>query len=214
MHTIDLLKGQGIPAKTTFGGIVVIAFTVIVIVLVTAGTLDWYLQSRFDIDFKQREVAKYRDSITEYTPDVKLYDTLQSRRALLAENLSEVSRCVDTFVQWSPILLTVAESMPEEMIMNELAAQSSSVRLTAKREDDPDKPVEIPIPERTLILAINGRQEGNYDTIARAYRDGLESSVTLGPKLERMDFSLVPGTVAGQQTVSYRMSFIFQTESK
>lgn len=214
MHTIDLLKGQGVPAKTTFGGIVIIAVAVIVPFLVAAGMLDWYLLSKSDIDLKQRQITKYRDRIAEYSPDVELNNVLQSRRALLAQSLSEVSRCVDTFVQWSPILLTVAENMPGELIMNRLEAQSQAVRLTAPKEEDADKPVEIPVPERAVVLDVSGKGADNYDKIAWSYRDGLESSSALSEKLDRVDFSRVPGTIAGEQAVSYSMSFIFRTESK
>jgi hypothetical protein len=215
-HRIDLLKGQGIPARTTFAGMVIIAVTVIVPIIVSAAMLDSYLQNWMKIDWMSGEITKYQGETTASQEQVKQYNSSLSRRTSLTSKLSEVSRCVKTFVQWSPILVTVAQDMPGQMVMDGLSTQSKASKPPAQSEDEKDKnkPVEIPIPERSIMLEAQGRGEGNYDTVAREYFDSLKSSEVIKGKLNSFDFIRQPGRTGDEQSVSYKLNFILKTGSK
>ncbi len=214
MHTIDLLKGQGIPARTTFAGTVIIAVTVIVPILVFAVMLDSYLQDRLDIDNMKREIARFQIKIEEFAPQVKLHSSSLNQKALLTNQLSEVSRCVDTFIQWSPLLITVAQKLPGRLILNSLSTQSRYTRLATPEEKDKDKPVEIPVPERTMLLETSGRETGNYDIEAKDYLGSLKQSESIAERSSHEDFTFAPGGAGNQQTIVYKMNFIFKTQSK
>ena len=213
MHKIDLLKGQGIPAKTTTGGIIVMTIMVIVPILVAAGMLDWYLQTRIDIGMMQQKIVTARETITTYEPDVKLKRSLEQKINLMNNKLSEVSRALDTFNQWSPILVTLAENMPDPMIMRNLIAQSQNIRRTTRKKNDPKKPVNIPIPERSLVMNISGTKSGSYDKTVQQYQERLNTSPVLKPKLK----DIIPSKEAGMgtdQTESYVMNIIFMSDSQ
>jgi len=213
MHNIDLLKGQGIPAKTTTGGIIVMTIMVIVPILVAAGMLDWYLQTRIDIGMMQQKIVTARETITTYEPDVKLKRSLEQKINLMNNKLSEVSRALDTFNQWSPILVTLAENMPDPMIMRNLIAQSQNIRRTTRKKNDPKKPVNIPIPERSLVMNISGTKPGSYDKTVQQYQERLNTSPVLKPKLK----DIIPSKEAGtgnDQTESYVMNIIFTSDSQ
>ena len=213
MHNIDLLKGQGIPAKTTTGGIIVMTIMVIVPILVAAGMLDWYLQTRIDIGMMQQKIVTARETITTYEPDVKLKRSLEQKINLMNNKLSEVSRALDTFNQWSPILVTLAENMPDPMIMRNLIAQSQNIRRTTRKKNDPKKPVNIPIPERSLVMNISGTKSGSYDKTVQQYQERLNTSPVLKPKLK----DIIPSKEAGMgtdQTESYVMNIIFMSDSQ
>jgi hypothetical protein len=215
MHRIDLLKGQGIPAKTTFAGMVIIAVTVIVPIIVGAAMIDRYVQNWLDIDFMSRDITKYKGQMNVSEPQVELYNSSLSKRAVLASQLSEVSRCVNTFVQWSPIIVTVARDIPAQMIINGFSTQYKAARPAASQENgenqNKEKPVEIPIPERSIMLDTQGRGEGNYDTIARNYLDSLKASEAIKARLNSFDFIREAGRTGEAKSVSYKLNFIFKT---
>lgn len=215
MHKIDLLKGQGIPAKTTSGGMMVIAITLIVPILVAAGGLDWYLRTKMSIEIRQGEIVKAKKAITEHAADVKLKKSKEREIAILNEKLMETSRCLNTFMQWSPVLETLAEYMPIPMIMNDLTAQSTSGggRRTTRRGNDPNQPVSIPIPDRTLVMNISGDRPGNFDSTVQKFQESLNSSEVLKPKLTNIVHSRQAGIAGSGQRESHEMKIIFASES-
>ncbi len=214
MHKIDLLKGQGIPAKTTTGGIIILTLTVIVPLLCAVGMLDWYLQTKIDIDVMLQRIVTGKETISQYTPDLKLKKSLDRKIALLNNQLLEVSHCLDTFIQWSPILVTLSENMPSRMIMSKLETQSTSGRRATRRNTDPNKPGSTPAPERTMVMNISGSKPGRYDTIVQGYQERLNLSPALRPKLKDIIPSKEASTMGTDKTESYIMNIIFKSESK
>jgi hypothetical protein len=213
MHKIDLLKGQGIPAKTTTGGIIILTVTVIVPLLVAVGMLDWYLQTKIDIEVMRQRIVSGNDTISRFTPDLKMKKSLDRQIALLNRQLMEISHCLDTFLQWSPILVTLSEDMPSKMIMNRLATQCISSRRTkTKKNTDPNKPASIFVPERTMVMNISGSKPGSYDTIVQQYQERLNLSPALRPKLKDIIPSKEAATIGTDQTESYVMNIIFKSE--
>jgi len=210
MHNIDLLKGQGIPPKPTTGGMIILTVMVIVPILVAAGMLDWYLQTGIDIEVTQQKIVTAKETIAAHDSDVKLKRSLEKEIRLLNSKLTEISRALDIFVQWTPVLVTVAKNMPGPMIMRELTAQSQSTRRTTRRRVDPNKPVEIPIPERSLVMNIKGSRPGSYYQTVQQYQERLNNSPALKDKIKE----IVPSTEAGtgfDQTESYSMNIIFSS---
>jgi hypothetical protein len=213
MHNIDLLKGQGIPAKATTGGVIILTVMVIVPILVTAGMLDWYLQTGIYIETMQQKIVTAKETIAAHTPDVKLKHSLEQEISLMNGKLSEVSRTLDIFVQWTPVLVTLVENMPGPMIMRDLTSQSQSVRRTTRRNTDPNKPVTIPIPERRLVMNISGSKPGSYYQTVQKYQERLNNSPVLKPKIK----DIVPSTEAAtgnDQTESYIMNIIFASNQR
>lgn len=215
MHRIDLLKGQGIPEKTTSGGIVVLILAVIVPILVAVGMLDWYMRTETYIDVTSQSIANAREMIAERAPDVKLLKAREREIALINRSLKEISCCVDTFMQWTPILMTVAEEMPEKMIMTKLEVQSTAAaRRRQSRKKDPNQPLEIPIPSRTLVMNIQGTGEGNYDPIVQQFQGALNSSPVLEDKIKDIIYSRQAGMQNTEKTESHAIKIIFNNESR
>ncbi|MBN2181282.1 MAG: hypothetical protein JW715_05160 [Sedimentisphaerales bacterium] len=214
MHKIDLLKGQGIPAKTTTEGLIVLAVTVIVPIIVVAGIIDWHMRTKMAIEMNEREIVKAKEKIAMYASDVKQKEALEKEIDLMNSKLSEVSRSLELFVQWSPILITLSENMPGQMIMRNLTAQSQSVRKTTRRNNDPNKPVTIAVPERRLVMNISGNKSGSYDTIVQNYQERLNTSPELKSRVKEIIPSKETVTDESDQTESYIMNIIFASETK
>jgi hypothetical protein len=213
MHTIDLLRGQGIPARTTFGSVAIIMVTVAVPLLVAAGMLDRYLQNRTTISIHKQAIAKEQATIDKFADAMKFKESKEKEQGIIYGKLSEVSSCVGEYIQWSPVLVTVVENMSDEMFMNNLSAQSKSIKKRVGRDSGSKRPVNVTVLKRTLVLDISGGRPGNYDKIVRDYRDRLKSSDLLGPKLEDIEVSQKPGGSGDDMTPSYTMNLIFESES-
>ncbi len=213
MHTIDLLKGQGIPAKATLGSVALLAVLVAVPILAGAVLLDRYLNNREIIAIGQEGIAKAQETIDRFAADVKFQEQMERRRGDVNVRLAEVKSYLGDYVQWSPVLATLAENMPDEMVISKLTAEVQRGRERGFQGNDPNRPVNVNTTKRKLILDISGDAAGSYDAVVRDYGDHLRSSPSLGPKLENIIVSQRTVQSAGEKAVIYTMNLIFKAGS-
>ena len=84
------------------------------------------------------------------------------------------------------------------------------IKKKVPKKDFPDEMVNIDVPVRTLRMSVYGSGEGDSDKAVRDFRDRLQQSVTLGPKLENIRVSQESDTIDGQDVVSYEIDCVFK----
>ncbi|MFC1604101.1 hypothetical protein ACFL5F_03650 [Planctomycetota bacterium] len=213
MHTIDLLRGQGIPAKTTLGSAAMIVVIVAIPILAAAWMVDRYMQIDTDIGIKKQTIKTEQETIEKFADAVKFKETLEKEQSAVHSELSEVSSCLGKYIQWSPVLETLANYMPAKMVMDGLKAESSIVRQQVASEKDPKRKVNVTVSKRTLVLDISGSALRDYGSEVENYASRLKSSLALKEKLENIEFSQKPGNAGDINTVSYTMNLIFKSGS-
>ncbi len=210
MHTIDLLRGEGIPPKATFGTVCLAGLIVAVPFLAGAAMAGWFVQNLITVGIDQRAIARAEQTIERYKGDLAAKEKMEQRQAGVNVKLAEVKSCLDGYVQWSPVLATLAENMPEGMVMSRLAAETRQSRQTVTKPNDPNRPANVTINKRVLVLELAGIAGGNYDTAVRAYGDRLKNSAALGPRLESVVPSQKPGEFGDAKTVIHTMELVFK----
>jgi len=112
-------------------------------------------------------------------------------------------------------LMTVAKDMPQKMIMSKLEAQSTgAARRRTRGSNEPNQPLEIPIPSRTMVMNIHGTGGDNYDPVVQQFQEALNSSPVLEPRIKDIIYSRQAGIQGSGQTESHEMKIIFATESR
>jgi hypothetical protein len=211
MHTIDLLRGEGVPAKATLGGAAMVVVIVVVPILAAAAMVDRYLQNKTEIGIKQQAITVEEKTIAEFADAVKYTESLQKQQQGVYSRLSEVGSCLGDYVQWSPVLETIAKYMPARMVMSSLKAESTSERRQVKSADNSKRTVNVTISRRKLILDITGSELRDYGSVVQDYASRLKSSPVLGPKLEGIEVSQKPLSTGAVNTVSYTMDLTFKS---
>ena len=211
MHTIDLLRGQGIPAKTTLGSAGMVVVMVVVPILAAAVMVDRYMQNITDIEIKQQTITTEEATIAQFADAVKDKESLEKEQIAINSKLSEVSLSLGNYIQWSPVLETLAKYMPAKMVMSSLSAASTSQRQKVESKTDPGKKVNVTVTQRTLVLDISGSEQLDYGSLVKTYANNLKKPQELGPILEDIVFSQKPGSAGDLKTVSYTMNLIFKS---
>ena len=210
MHTIDLLRGQGIPAKTTPGSAAMVVVVVAVPILAAAGMVDRYLQNKTDIEIKQQAIESEQETVDKFADDVKFQKSVEKERDTVNSKLSEVSSCLDNYIQWSPVLETLVRYLPAKMVMSGLRAESASERKKVVNEKDPNLTANVAVVTRTLVLDISGSGGSDYGSIVKTYANNLKSSSALRTKLEDIVVSQDTGRTGDDNTVTYTMNLKFK----
>jgi len=212
MFTIDLLKGQGTPAKSSPESIAIAAAALAVPVIIAIVMFGLYLRNKIIISVQKQEIANYGTKIGKLSDAVELQKSFENEKAAISNCLSEVATSIGRHTQWSPVLTTLVKNMPDSVVLTDLNVKQSSVKRKVPKKDDPQKMIDISVPVRTLQINVCGSPQSNCDKAVRNFRGRLRSSAFLGPKLENIRVSQRFGTLESQDVVFYQIDCIFKPE--
>ncbi len=164
MFEIDLLKGQGIPAKSRPENIAIAVVTIVVPVIVAAVMLGYGLHDKILMSINKQRIAHIENKIDGLSEAIKRQQTFASEKQDIDNRLSEVSDVLSggRYIQWSPVLVTVVENMPDSVLLTKLAVKLSSVKRKVPSKDDPEKSVSVSVPVRTLQMNVTGALNSNW----------------------------------------------------
>jgi len=212
MFKIDLLKGQGIPIKRRPWSVAIIAMTLATPIFVALVMLGFYLGDRITISAKKRVIANYEKYIGSLSDAVKLQKSFEDEKNNINRCLSEALSSIGKHTQWSPVLATVAENMPDSMILTRLEVKQRFVKRKVPKKDDPKRMIDVSVPIRTLQMSVSGRPQANSDKAVKDFKDRLRFSALLAGELEDIQISQQSGTLEGQDVVSYEIDCTFKPE--
>ena len=141
MFTIDLLKGQAIPIKSKPGGIAVMAGSIAIPVVVVIILVNSYLTGRVALAVGKQQIVSYSNQTEKLADAVATQKSFEEEKSAQHGCLSEVSANIGRHLQWTPILVTVVESMPDSMVITSLEVKRDSDRRQIPKKDDPTKMV-------------------------------------------------------------------------
>ncbi len=211
MFTIDLLKGQGIPMKSSPGGIAIAAVTVAVPMTFAIIMFGFYLNNRTYVSIREQEIVRCQAEIDKLSGAVELQKSLEKEKITYANYLSEVKSSISRYIQWSPVLVTLVENMPDSVMLTELEVKQHSVRKKVPKKDNPQEMIEKNVPIRILRMSVSGSPQHDCDKAVRDFRNRLRSSAFLGPKLENIGVSQESETLEGRDVASYEIECVFKT---
>jgi Tfp pilus assembly protein PilN len=174
------------------------------------GMIGFYRRNKIIVSMKQQEVVKCQAEIDKLSDAVELHRQLEKTKVAYSSCLSEVKSSIKRHTQWSPVLATLMENIPDSVVLTSLKLEHNFVKTKISKKDNPEEKIEIDVPVRTLSLSMNGGHQTNCDEAIRDFRDGLRNSVFLGPKLDNIRVSKRSETLEGQNVVSYEMSCLFK----
>ncbi|MBN1795554.1 MAG: hypothetical protein JW804_02675 [Sedimentisphaerales bacterium] len=211
-YTIDLLKGQGIPAKSRPEGIVAMVITAAVPFVIALSMIGIYLSAKVIIGIHKSEIANYERKIEEFSDRMITYKNKCQQKAELQRYLSETSEVIDKHNQWSVILVTIVENMPDSLVLNRLSVNENKVRVTVPDKKNPDKKKQLMVPSRTLSMILQGSSSAETDRAVKEFRKRLQLSSVLGPKVEDIPVSQKVDEENNQKIISYEMKCIFKPQ--
>lgn len=210
MFTIDLLKGQGIPLRSGPGGVAIAAATVAIPIIGAMAMFGFYLHNRIIVSIKQREIVRWQAKIDKLSDAVELQELLEKQKVVYRDCLSEIKSSVGRYTQWSPVLATLVENMPNSVVLTDLEVRQNFVKRKVPRKGNPEEMIDIDVPVRTLRMNVRGGPQRNCDKAVRDFQDRLRSSDALGPRLENITVSQESGTIEGREIISYQIDCVFK----
>lgn len=210
MFTIDLLKGEGLPAKGRAQSMAVAAMASAVPAVIAIAMCGFYLQNRISISIREGEIAAYKEKTDKLSDAVAKQRVLELNKTAYGACLAEVNIAVERYTQWSPILATVVGNMPESVVLTALEVKERTVKRKVTKKDDPETTTEVSVLVPTLQMNVAATPQSDGDKTVRAFGDNLRSSALLGPRLEDITFSQKADELNGLAVVSYEINCLFK----
>lgn len=210
MFTIDLLKGQRVPAKSRPRNVAVGAAAVVAPIIIAIAMFGFYLRNRVVISIQKNAIANFKTKIAGMSDAIEHQKSFEQQKNAYNNCLTEVSGNLDRHTQWSPVLVTLVKNMPESVILTALDVKQRSTKIKVPQKDDPKKMIDASVPLRTLQMTVVGRPQSNCDEAIKEFSERLRSSSLLGPKLENIRIAQGVGKLEEEEIVSYQIDCIFK----
>jgi len=211
MYTIDLLKGRGQPVRTQPKGVAIFVATFTVPILVAMIMVGFYVHNEVLISVNQQNIVSFDNQIKKHEDALKLKESCEKNKASINACLTDVSTTIQKHIQWSPILVTLAENLPDSVVLTKLEVKQTSSKRKPVAKAEPGSKPEGSIVVRTLKMSVSGNPNYNCDLEVKAFRDRLRASATLGPKLEDVLIASQGHEVLeGRDVVTYDIDCVFK----
>ncbi len=212
IFTIDLLNGHGRPKKSSPESIVVSTIIISVPFIIAIIMLGHYLHSNTLISIQKKKLANYQEQIGEMAQVIEQQKTLEKNKHQITNGISDVSSLVNRHMQWSSVLETLVNNMPESMILTKLEAKQKFLTIKLLQKNSSQKTTNISVPTSTLQLNICGTSKAKCDPAVKQFRKRLNNSEQLKSKLDQIMVSQKSDTSENKNVVSYGIDCIFKPQ--
>jgi Tfp pilus assembly protein PilN len=212
MFTIDLLKGQGLPVRTRPKGVAIFVATFTVPALVAILMAGYYVRNEVVISIQRQNIVGIEMQTHRLADALKLKESYEKDKSAVSGCLIDVAASIRRHIQWSPVLVTLVENLPDSVVLTNLEVNQHSIKRKVAVKGDAEKKVDTSIPVRILKMRVSGNPTYNCDLEVRAFRDRLRASKVLGPALEEINFSsLGHDKLDGRDVVCYDIECVFKS---
>jgi hypothetical protein len=212
MFTIDLLKGQAIPIKSKPGGIAVMAGAIAIPVVVVIILVNSYLTGSVALAVGKQQIVSYSNQTSKLTDAVAMQKSFEAEKSSQKSCLSEVSANIGRHMQWTPILVTVVESLPDTMVITSLEVKRESVRMPMPKKDDPTKLVDTSVIVKKMLIIVTGDPSQNHDVLVKRFCESMRNSEVLGPMIDNISPNQKSMRNRGQGELFYEIDCVFKPD--
>jgi hypothetical protein len=201
VFNIDLLKGRGIPLKTSPRAIAIVAAGIVIPFIIFVMMLGVYLNNRVSIPIMEHEMAVYNQKMQTLSEGVKLQQMFYKDKDSINASVPEAASAVGKFAAWSPVIRAVAENVPSAMVLNNFAGRYSAVK----------SPQGVDSVCREIEMSVSGSAKANWDEEVKAFRDRLLENSALKSRLQDIPIGHQSSKSGEKDSVSYDMRMVFKS---
>jgi hypothetical protein len=212
MFAIDLLNGEGVPVKSGPQSIAIAAAAFGVPIIVVILLFGFYMSNAAAISVQRQQIDNYQIKLEEFSEALAQSRAFENQTANINSVLSEVSTAIHRDVQWSPVIVTIVESIPETLLLTGLEVKQHNTTRKVPTKADPETMRDKPITLTILKIQVSGKSSNNIDAAGRDFKDRLGESQMLGPKLEDIRLAKDADPKSGDGVVSYEIDCIFKPQ--
>jgi hypothetical protein len=186
MFKIDFLKGQGLPARNRTTEIGLFAGIAAVSVLILLLLCVQYFHNSLTLRAKQKQLTALESMLKGTDGKGSMKSRIKKNLGIYNECHFEIANSIGRYVQWTPLLREIANSLPPSMLINELSVTRSVSKEQVASIREPGKQVDFEIINRTLNSNLYGFNSDANDTAVKSYLAIWRDSKVLNSAFEKV----------------------------
>lgn len=212
MFKIDLLKGQAIPIKSKPGGIAVMAGAIAIPVVAVIILVNSFLTGSVSLAVGKQQIVSYSNQTEKLADAVVMQKSFEEEKSAQYSCLSEISANIGRHLQWTPILVTMVESMPDTMVITSLEVKRDSVKRQIPKKGDPTKMVDANVLVKRMLISVTGDPSQNHDESVKRFCQRMRFSEVLGPMIDNISVNQKTRKNKGRDELSYEIDCVFKPD--
>jgi Tfp pilus assembly protein PilN len=172
--------------------------------------IGYYVRSQVLVSVQKQNIVSFDNQTKKLADALKLKESFEKDKAAVNTCMTDVSNLLRGHFQWSPVLVTLVENLPDSVVLTNLEIRKTSIKKKPAKGEK-EKKTDVSVPVRTLKMRVSANPSYSSDLEVRSFRDKLRASKDLGPKLEDIVIaSQGHDTLDGRDVVSYDIDCIFK----
>lgn len=209
MIKIDLLKGRGLANKNIAQNITVMLIAVAVPAVLALIMTLCLAHFKITGSIQKKRIANYQARIEQSAQTLAFRKSLENETQTIAKCMSEVCTSIGKYAQWSPVIESVVQNIPDSMVLTKLEAEQKSSKIK-KPDGDNSKSEMVNAIVRTLNITVSGNWGIDYDKDVQEFKNKLNSSPSIGPNLSQIRVSRKSQGFDNKETACYEIACTFK----
>lgn len=210
MINIDLLRGRGLATKNIAHSITALIVAVVVPAVLAIVMISFIIHFKITATIQKKRIANFETRIQQSSDILQFRKNFENEAKTIKNCLSDVSVSINKYMQWSQVIESVVNNIPDSMILTKLEAQQKPLKIKKTADDNSKKTTTTNATVRTLTITINGNWGINYDKEVQEFKNKLSSSPAIGPYLSKIKVSRKSQELENKETTRYEIDCTFK----
>lgn len=205
MFSIDLLKGKGLPQRTSLKRLVLKVLPFIVpMAAVSVFAVD-YQRDSSELSTLRTQIEANQQQIVQHKDDVASYEEITRQINRTTSGLSDISKALNYRIQVSGMMLEMVNLLPDDIFVYEIRLDRNTVQERYTDEASNEQKQRLYV-RRKLKLTLCGFAAPGSDEAVQAYVNKLKDSAALADIFTEVKPSArQQGEVDGRSAVYYEI---------
>lgn len=213
MYEIDLLKGQGLPAKANYYLVAATGAAFAVLGLAAILGTRSYLYNRIAYASAKHAISGYESGFEKFDASLKERDELAALKKSLDSRFAELTYAVDTRTQWSEFIYLVSRHLPRDIIVDRLEVKMSQERISMPKRSDPEQKTMVSIPVRSVVISLHCEQGRQCDQMVRDFQRRLMELESFRKYVSNVVITArEPDRIDNKDVTTYKLDCLFKTK--
>ncbi len=215
MYNLDMLKGNGVPKKSTpiLTVLITAAISVPLVFCVFSGIE--YMSNQVQISFSSNMLEKIKEKVETVPYDERLDNRLNRELGVGLDAIEDIKKGIKRNLQWSFLLEEITSSMPENLAIAEMDVSRSVDKLRVPDPKKEGRKREVEIVWRTVKMTVFNLKAGRNNDDAQDYIERLNSSPLLRENMESAKIAMIRVEEFGEQMLPcYFVECVFRNGYK
>ena len=215
MYNLDMLKGNGVPKKSTPILTILITAAISVPLVFCALVGIEYMSNQVQIKFSSNMLEKIKEKVETVPYDERLDNRLNQELGVGLEAIEDIKKGIKRNLQWSFLLEEITSSMPENLAIADMDVSRTVDKLRVPDPKKEGRKREVEIVWRTLKMTVFNLKAGRNNDDAQDYIEKLNTSPLLRENMESAKIAMIRVEEFGEQMLPcYFIECVFRNGYK